>query len=310
MLAYYAKRSPGEEFTKISAPLETGVWIDCPNASDAELDHLVARYELDANIVADVRDRHELPRVELSNGAMYVFVRVPHLAKSGNVGTLPLLCIIKDTIFISISIGETIAPESLALSTLPITTEQTQTLLLGVTAGSVAEFEKLIQHTSRSITDTANRLRTHEITNHDFIHFVVVEENLNHFKMNLDSTLVAVHRLHENHSETLSQTSLEVLDDISLHIQQLLVAVASHRQSVDSIRNAYSTVANNALNQRMKTLTIFTVLIALPNVFYGMYGMNVILPYADQPWAYGAIVGFTGLLIVVVYLVAKRLRIF
>ena len=86
--------------------------------------------------------------------------------------------------------------------------------------------------------------------------------------------------------------------------------LSSHSQSVESIRNAYSTVANNALNQRMKTLTVFTVLIALPNVFYGMYGMNVVLPYADSSWAYAVIVSFTIILLLAVYLLGKRLRIF
>jgi magnesium transporter len=60
----------------------------------------------------------------------------------------------------------------------------------------------------------------------------------------------------------------------------------------------------------MKTLTVFTVLIALPNVFYGMYGMNVNLPFKDAPWAFSAVVGFTIFLLLVVYLTAKRLRIF
>ena len=310
MIAYYAKRSAGEEFTKVHAPLDTGVWVDCSNASDSELDTLVNRYKLDANIVYDVRDRQELPRVELSRGTMYVFMRVPHRAKSGNITSLPLLCILTGTTFITASIGDTIAPDSLRLSTVPVTTDHTQTLLLGVIAGSISEFEKLIKHTARSINDTANRLRTHEITNRDFIHFVTVEENLNHYKLNLDSTLVAVKRLRENHSDSLSRDSEEVLDDIILHIQQLLVAVTSHRQSVDSIRNAYSTVANNALSQRMKTLTVFTVLIALPNVFYGMYGMNVVLPFAKEPWAYVAVVGFSLFMIIVVFTIAKRLRIF
>ena len=60
----------------------------------------------------------------------------------------------------------------------------------------------------------------------------------------------------------------------------------------------------------MKTLTVFTVLITLPNVFYGMYGMNIALPFANAPWAYAAIVGFTFVLILAVFMIAKKLRIF
>lgn len=311
MLAYYAKRSPGEEFEQISKPLEqAGVWIDGSNVSDLEIDSLVEKYQLDSNIVRDVRDRNELPRVEYSNGTSYVFVRLPRLSKAGHVHTLPLLCVLDKNRFITLSIGDGIPPESVALSTLPITTEHTETLLLGVMAAVVAAFENMIAHTSRSITDTANRLKTHDITNRDFIHFVTVEANLNHCRMNLDSTVAMARRLRENKRETLGEDSLEALDDIALHIQQLLVSIDSHLGSVESIRNAYGTIANNTLNQRMKTLTVFTVLITLPNVFYGMYGMNVALPFGDTPWAYGAVVGTSILVMLTVYLVAKKLRIF
>jgi len=310
MLAYYAKRSPGEDFEEISRPVSRGVWVDGSNLSDHEIDALINDYDLNRNTVYDARDRGELPRAEFINSDAYVFLRLPRIAKSGHVSALPLLCIVKPDAFISLSIGDTLSPEKVALSTLPITTEQTETLLLGVIAGVVAEFEELLGHTSRSISDTANRLKTHDVTNRDFIHFVTVEDNLNSCRMNLDSTLTMAKRLRENKHETFDEDSLEALDDISLHIQQLLVSITSHSQSVESIRNAYSTVANNTLNQRMKTLTVFTVLITLPNVFYGMYGMNVTLPYANEPYAYAAIVGFTFALILVVYLIAKKLRIF
>lgn len=311
MLAYYTKRSPGEEFEKINGPLEEAtVWVDGTNLTDGEIDSLIKKYDLNTNIVRDVRDRGELPRVEYSDSTAYVFMRLPHLSKTSHVITLPLLCIVRDDVFLTLTTGEGVVPESVALTTLPITTEQTNTLLLGVMAAVVDTFGEMIAHTSRSIADTANRLKSHEVTNRDFIHFVTVEANLNHSRMNLDSTLAMAHRLRENKHDSLDNDNLEALDDIALHVQQLLVSIESHLGSVESIRNAYSTIANNTLNQRMKTLTVFTVLIALPNVFYGMYGMNVPLPYQNAPWAYAVIVGFTVGLIVLVYLIAKKLRIF
>lgn len=311
MLAYYAKRSPGEEFEQIGKPIEHGVWIDAQTVSDAEIDSLIGSHELDANIVYDVRDRGELPRVEYANGAAYVFLRIPRLTKSSHVTTLPLLCIVKPATFITMAIGEGVQPQTVAMSTLPITTEHTETLLVGVMASTVAAFEEMISHTSRSITDTANRLKTHEITNRDFIHFVTVEDNLTHCHMNLNSMLAMTKRLRENTRDTLSEQSLEAIDDISLHIQQLLVAITSYQSRVESIRNAYSTIANNGLNQRMKTLTVFTVLITLPNVFFGMLGMNMVLPLPiNQTWVFPTVLAATVIVILAVYLIGKRLRIF
>ncbi|HRF28174.1 MAG TPA: magnesium transporter CorA family protein [Candidatus Saccharibacteria bacterium] len=310
MLAYYAKRSPGEEFETIARPLQKDMWVDVSNATIDEITDAIQTYHLDMNVVNDVRDANELPRVEFSDGNVYIFLRVPRLSKTGRIVTLPLLCVVTPSIFVSISTGDTIPPEAVSLSTLPISTEQPQTILLGVMAGCVAKFEDLIQHTAETIRDTASRLRSHEVTNKDFIHFVTVEANLHSDKMNLESTLAAIHRLHEHHGDTLTDESLEALDDIALHIGQLLAAIDGHVNSVESIRNAYGTVANNTLNQRMKTLTVLTVLITLPNVVFGMYGMNVVLPFGKEPWVYGGIIGATTILVLLVYIVAKRLKVF
>lgn len=311
MIAYWAKRTAGEQFEQLKTPLENaGVWVSGSALSDDELRLLIDSDNLNTNIVYDVRDRGELPRVEYSDDVCYVFLRVPHLSKTGRIATLPVLSVVKKNRFLTLSIGDGIAPDTLTLSTLPVTTEQTPTLLLGTMAASISAFEEVILHTSRSITDTSNRLRTHEITNRDFIHFVTVEANLHHSRMNLDSTLAMAHRLRENNHEMFDITELEALDDIMLHINQLLVSTQSHLETVNSIRNAYGTIANNSLNKRMKTLTVFTVLIALPNVFYGMYGMNVLLPFQDEPWAYGAVVGFTVIVLLFVYVIAKKMRVF
>ena len=60
----------------------------------------------------------------------------------------------------------------------------------------------------------------------------------------------------------------------------------------------------------MKTLTVLTLLVALPNVFYGMYGMNVALPFAEEPWAYGFVVLFTILVVIAVFVLAKKKGVF
>lgn len=310
MLAYYAKRSPGEEFEKVDRPLDRGVWVDGSHLTPEELNQAIKRYQLDPNVVYDVRDRQELPRVEFAGQDAYVFLRLPHLAHSGHVTTAPVLCVVRPDTFISLSMQETISPESIAATTLPLTTSQSADLLLGVVAAAVGSYEELLKHTERSINDTGSRLKTHEVTNRDFIHFVVVEDNLNSFRMNLGGILTVVRRLRGTDRRMMNKSGNEALDDIALQIQQLLVAIESYASRVDSIRSAYSTIANNNLNRRMKTLTVFTVLITLPNVFYGMFGMNVALPFEEQPWAYAGIVGFTVLLTVTVYLVAKRLKVF
>lgn len=310
MISYYARRSSGEQFEKLAVPLHDGVWVYGENVTGDELSRLTKKFQLDANILADLQDEHELPRVEFSGDGEYVFLRVPKLSKRGHVITSPLLVVVTGTNYFTLTADVASLPRDQIARHSPLHDGARSTLLLATIAAIVAQYEALILRTSRVVKDTGNRLRSHDVTNKDFIHFVTVEDNLNEYIMNLGGMLAVTKRLSEKNHKIFSEADIESIDDIQLHIQQLIVAVKSYSQSVESIRNAYSTVANHNMNERIRTLTVFTVLITLPNVFFGMYGMNVMLPFADQPWAYAAVVAFTALLIIIVYGVAKRLKVF
>ena len=306
MLRYLVKRSSGEDFQPITTPPSENVWIKGESVSVEDLDSLSGRYGFHANILRDVLDQHELPRVEVRGDDLYVFVRSIVRGKHGRVSTFPVLLALKGTVFASLTTAQEGSYHHLA-SGVVITLNNMTNVLFSTFAAVVSQYEDLMQHSARSIHDTSRRLRTHEVTNDDFIRFATVEDNLNEYKMNLEGMLVVADRLKEAYP---TNGDAEAIEDIRLYIRQLLVAIGSYDQSVTSIRNAYGTIANNVLNQRMKTLTVLTLLVALPNVFYGMYGMNITLPFAEEPWAYGAILVFTFVVVVLVITIARKKNIF
>jgi magnesium transporter len=307
MLKFYVRRSTGEVFQRVERPPENSVWIHGDAVTDDELSLLARTYGMDINILRDVMDTNELPRVEAQHSGLYVFVRMVQRGKRGKIITTPLLLVVKDTVFANISSGLTLDNKLISPATMGVESLDTVGMLLDVFAAVVSEYEGLMQRTARYIQDTGQRLRTHEVTNEDFIRFVTIEDNLNEYRTNLNSMLVVAQRLRETLHE---EQDIEAIEDILLYIRQLIVSIESHNLSITSIRNAYGTIANNVLNQRMKTLTVLTLLIALPNVVYGMYGMNVMLPFQDQPWAYIVILFFSLTVVLIVFRIARKRGIF
>lgn len=306
MLKYYVRRSRGEEFQPVASPPADNVWIHGEAVSYDDLHHLSHMYGMDINVLRDVLDVNELPRVEVQTNGLYVFVRMVQRGKHGKILTTPVLMVVKDTVFINVSTALTTNP-NLATPGVVAQSKDTVSLLLGSFAAIINEYEELMQRTARYVHDTGQRLRTHEVTNDDFIKFVTIEDNLNEYLMNLNSMMVVAERLREILKKS---DDAEAIEDILLYIRQLVVSIQSHNQSITSIRNAYGTIANNVLNKRMKTLTALTLLIALPNVFYGMYGMNIGLPYQDYPLAYPSIVVFSILVVFLVFIIGRKRGIF
>ena len=308
MLKYYVRRSATEAFETVATPPKQGVWIHGDNIAEHELVGLADEYGFDLNLIRDVRDVNELARVETKRGGkeLYVFIRTAHRTRQGVVVTTPILLAVKGTVFINLSMANT-EHHRLARPSVIAQASDTTSLLLGTFAAVVEEYEGFMQHTSKYIYDTEQRLRSHEVTNNDFIHFVTVENNLNEYRTHLSSMQAVAERLQELMSD---EGDKEAVEDIELYIKQLLVSGASLKQSITSIRNTYGMIANNALNQRIKALTVLMALIALPGVFFGMYGMNVALPFQHQPWAYGAI-SLTSIIVTLgVFIFAKKRGIF
>lgn len=310
MLHYFTKNSLTGEFQRINVTRHKDVWVHAENVTPDDIEALTKHAGLNGNILHDVMDAHELPRVEYDDGTLYVFTRIPKKDVRGHVTSAPLLSVVTKEAFFTLSHGTGIDPSEVAKITLKAKQNQSINLLINSLARVVQIYEQLLRETGRAVTDTGKRLRTHEVTNADFVRFVTIEDNLNVYQMNLDGLHAITQRLSDNVHRAFKASDTEALSDISLHIQQLSSAIASYSQTVSSIRNAYSTIANNTLNQRMKILTLLTVLIALPNVFYGMYGMNVALPFQDEPWAYAAVTGATIVIVTAVYTLVKKFKAF
>lgn len=311
MLSFYQKPTHKDDFQQVGT-LAPDLWVHADNPTPDEFHQLIDYYKLDANIVRDVRDSNELPRSEQSGDSLYIFLRAAVRSRHGQAITSPLLAIIAPSAFITITVSGALTPTDIitASQRRELRTSDGASMFLTVIEAVTAQYQDLVGHTGNYIQDIKHKLQNHEVGNRDFIHFVTIEDNLNEYQFCLQDMLVVTERLAENTHKLFKPRELEELDDTKLYIKQLVSAVSSHSQTINSIRNAYSTIANNTLNQRMKTLTAFTVLIALPNVFYGMYGMNIALPFQDAPWAYGVIVLFTILLIFGIYTLAKRYRLF
>ncbi len=307
MLQYYAKKSFNEDPQIVKEPPIERAWVYGAGVTKNELTHVTEKYGLDAGIVKDVLDRHELPRLEYNQGLLYVFIRAPHQAGRGTIATVPFLAVLKGSILITLSSKEYVKPDELFAQT-EVDMKNTRRVFLQLIDYVIMQYQNSIRLTGKYVQNTSQRLSSHEVDNKDFINFVTVEHDLNEYRTNLTALKALLERLNENRHALFSDKDCEFIDDSILHIDQLLVATGSHRTAIESIRNAYTTISNNTLNLRMKKLTLLTLLIALPNVFFGMYGMNVALPIQTEPWAYPVIMAVSLGIVVVVALFIRRIR--
>lgn len=306
VVEYFERSTANERLEKVNRP-RSHAWVHISGRS-LDISSLSDEFLLNANILRDVCDIRELSRAEFSDGVEYIFLRLP-VGVADAAKTAPILIAVSHDRLITASPHSSFSPLD-ADAFMTTDTRQSSAVVTAVIASIIAEYEQRLHVLSTKITSARKRLKRFDVQNEDFVEFVAIEDSLNEYRSGLEGLVNIVGQLERNRRQLFNSRDIEAFGDIILHAHQLLVAIRSSAQTIDSIQDAYSTIANNTLNQRMKVLTTITILLAVPNVFYGMYGMNVALPFQHQPWAYTAVVGLTLLLILLVYVLAKRLRLF
>ncbi|HEX2909611.1 MAG TPA: magnesium/cobalt transporter CorA [Chloroflexia bacterium] len=74
--------------------------------------------------------------------------------------------------------------------------------------------------------------------------------------------------------------------DLSDHIGKIWDSLEEYKDIIEGLSATYDSLATHRLNQIIKTLTIISVILMPMTLISGIYGMNVNLPLADQPWSF------------------------
>ncbi|AVK63482.1 magnesium transporter [Lactobacillus sp. CBA3606] len=104
-----------------------------------------------------------------------------------------------------------------------------------------------------------------------------------------------------------STAQKERLDDIIVEAQQGLEMANIASDIIGRVSNAYSNILDNSLNNTMWLLTIFSIVLTIPNIVFGFFGQNVDLPFMKNPFGWEITVLITiGLCVLTIWLLRRN----
>lgn len=309
MIRYYYKNLRSKKVGELET-YHPGAWVHVESPTADEIDFLVKQFKLDEGHIRDALDPDEMPRLERENDIAYIYMRYAYTAKDLELTTAPLLFIVGKDLLITISRGRLTQIDRFLDGTIAFATTQRTKLLLQIMNQISDQYETYINTIARQISIVRNRLKVHEIKNQDFVDFVLIEEELNDFLSAMLPTTALLRRLTVGKYIPLFAEDASIVEDLLLNNEQSIESCRAHIKTVANIRQAYATISSNNLNQTMRILTAATVLITLPNIIYGMYGMNIPLPFQHEEWAYFFVLGISLGLAAFIYFVGRHKRIF
>lgn len=287
------------------APPRGRCWIDAVAPSDSERAAL-REFGVPDELVKDALDVDELARVDHhETGARLFVLRVPAEA-SANTEVVPLGVItLPSGTIVTVSAADTGIPSLLAVTYVDAKTPTRFSLDLALQVA--ARFVATLHAIERDVARLETKLRE-ALENDEILALLEQQKRLVHLDTALSvDQLVLERALHDERLE-LSDADRVLVEDVLVELRQAGTMTRTQKELLGETMDALATVVSNNLNVAMKQLASLTLLVAMPALFAGLYGMNVALPFARQPYAFVGILLVSAVVILAVALVLRARR--
>jgi magnesium transporter len=297
MIKYFYKSKADSGTCEQIDSFKDGAWVHVEQPTEEDIARIAADFDLDEDILLDVLDENEMPRVERDGKITYIFTRHPYTDNELRISTSPTLFVLTETTLLSFTPQKFHRMDRfLAGKIEDFSTTSHVALMLQVLDQVDDEYESKLSSISRQIKSIRSRLRVEEIRNKDFVDFVIIEDVLNEFLSALVPTNAILHRLILGRHLKLKEEDKDIVEDLLLNNEQSIEGCKSSLKTIVNIREAYSTIMSNNLNRIIRILTVLTVIISIPTLVSSIYGMNVNLPLKDYEHAFFAVMSLSFVL--------------
>ena len=139
---------------------------------------------------------------------------------------------------------------------------------------------------------------------HNNLNVLDLEKSLVYFNTSLKANEVTLEKILRGRIITLYEEDHDLLEDVLIEVRQAIEMANIYSSIISGMMDAFASVISNNLNVTMKVLSSITILLAIPNIIFGFYGMNVSgLPLDQFFWFPLAL---TGGIILLAAIVLKR----
>jgi magnesium transporter len=302
MIKFYIKTIKQRKLKEIPN-FEKGCLIYVKEPSTEEIDQLGKKFFLDKSLLQDALDPNEIPRIETKRNVRYIFLHAP-LAERNTISTVPFLFVVAaDFTLILLQRGLPFL-ERFLLNFENFYTTQKLKFFLQILSLISNQYQFFVLQISKKIKSLGLIIK--EVEEKDILQLLNFEIIFQDFSISLSNLKSLFSRLLYLERLEFYPEDKELINDILLQIEELQNIVIPNLKNIIHIREIHEIVLSNRVNQAVKLLTALTVILGIPTVIASLYGMNLRLPLAENPFSFWIINFFTLALILLLVFVFKK----
>ena len=242
-------------------------------------------------------DPEESARIALEDGYTVILVDIPIKPAGQGEGiytTVPLgILLTQDLIITVCSVETAVLGDFAACRVRGFSTRKKMRFVYQILYRAATLYQQELRLIDRRRQSIEKNL-TGTLRDSDLMELHGLESSLVYFATSLRANLTVLDRLTRYKRLEQYPDDRELLDDVIVEIRQAIEMTGIYRDDIKGTRELFSSILDNRLNNAMKYLTSITLIMAVPTVISGLYGMNVNLdgmPFANSFWGFAIVCG-------------------
>lgn len=279
-------------------------WVEVVNPSKEDIQFVADKYDLPRDYLLDVYDPYEVSRVEgLEDDRPNLFaLSYPVKENDYEYTTRIISIIIVDHMVITVIKGKAKVlsdfRESRDFSKIKENNNMenfTIQLAWAITKRFIEDIKAINYEISLIEQEIKKSTKTESLHR-----LIDIHKSLVNFKLAINENNPVIKSMFELEYLSTSEFREDLLHDLLVENKQAKTMIDKSSAMVESLSDLYTNVISNNMNNTMKVLTSITIIMTIPTIIGGIWGMNVDLPFEHHPNAFWILmllnIGFSAVL--------------
>ena len=295
MLSICKSREDGTLQELTLEALESGSWINIVDPTPYELQVVSKLTDVEPDFLRSALDDEERSHTDVEDNSVMVLTSVPVVREMESYDTLPLAIIVTEDYIITVCLEETqvIGDFNQRTARFFRTFKKTR-FLFQILYKSATFYLRCLRHIIKLSEEVEEQLR-HSMRNEDILRLLELQKGLTYFNAALRSDgavmekLMRLKTMRTTHILKIYEEDEDLLEDVIIENKQAREMVEMYSKILTRLADTFSSIISNNQNKVMKFLAAMTVVMAIPTVISSFFGMNVPIPFSEQPYGFAII---------------------
>lgn len=255
-------------------------WVDMVSPTDGEVEKVAAKTGIPEDMIKAALDEEERARTEFDEGCSLFVVDCPIIEESDagdSYSTLPLAVIYNKSCVMTVCLKGNPVLKDFITGRAKVKCDDPVQFILSFMLGNAKRFLYCLKQIDRRSQRVQAELGT-KLKNDDILQLLELENSLVYFSTSLNSNFKVHEKLAKVGQVAAREDYADVYDDLVIESNQAIEMCKIYKDTLTVSMDAYGSVISNNANDSMKKLTVITILLAIPTMIAGFWGMNMPVP--------------------------------